>query len=807
MYNRRARANTIFTWLIAGIMMMALSACDSPEEKAKSHYESGMAFVADGNFVKAGIEFRNALQLKENYADGWYGLALVEENEGNWQKYAGDVLKAIELDPKHVKAQTRFGKIMLLSGRLEDALKASDLVMTLAPDASDSLALKAAVLFKLGDKAGAVKEAKAALKIDSSNIDAVAVLAAERLEADDPAEAVVLLNEGLVHSKDSVPLQIMKMQALDKQKKNDEIVVVFRELIAADPENIDFRKRLAQHHLRNGQTTEAETVMREIAAESPDDVNAQIDVVRFVKATKGDEAAEAELEALVKAHPEKYEYQFALAELEQLSGNGEKAQTILQSIAKDAKSTEDALSARNRLAQMQLDNGNTDEAKILVDEVLAGDPQNATALVLNAAMEIDKGNIDTAISNLRSSLKQRPESVRASLLLARAHEIGGAKELAEDRLATAYRYSKQEPAVGLTYVQFFLRHSEQRRAQGLLEKMIEKSPNNVDVLKAMAQLQLLKQNWGEAEELAVKIRALDEADSTAYQISGLAMAGQQNSEASESAFEKAYETTPEAGQAMVSLVQAYIRNGNADKAETFLKSVLDSSPDNSQAKLLLAQIQLGKGQEKQAETIMKEVIASDPEQQAGYMMLMRYYSNSGKADEAQAILTEGLAALPDSFVLNLTQAGMFESQGKFDEAIATYEKLIESRPNSDVVVNNLASLIAEGAEDEEALRRAYALAKRFRNSKVPYFKDTLGWIHYRLGEYDLATPLLLGAVDQLPNMAILRYHLGMAYKAQNNMDAAKVGLEAALKLAETQSFAQKTEAQKALDEIQTDSPK
>ena len=803
----RNRASSPFKWLIVGLMALLLAACDTPEEKAKSHYEAGMAYVSEDNFVKAGIEFRNALQLKENYADAWYGLALVEEKEGNWQKYAGDILKAIELDPKHAAAQTRFGKIMLLSGRLEDALKASDLVMTLAPDASDSHALKAAVLFKLGDKVGAVREAQTAVKADPSNIDAVAVLAAERLEADDPVAAVSLIDEGLRHSVNNTPLQIIKMQALNKQNKNEEITLVFRELIAGNPENTDFRKSLAQHHLRNKQTAEAEAVMREIAAENPDDVTAKIDIVKFVRATKGEGAAEAELEALVKAHPEKYEYQFALAEFAQLTDNNDKAAAILKSIAKDATSTEDSLAARNKLAQMQLSAGKIDEAKILVDEVLAADRQNATALVLNAAMEIDKGNVENAISNLRSSLKQRPESVRASLLLARAHEISGAKELAEDRLATAYRYSKQSPEVGLTYAQFFLRHSDQRRAGELLEKMVEKSPSNIDVLKAMAQLKLLQQNWGEAEELADRIRKLDKADSTALQISGAALAGMENNDESLAAFEKAYATTPEAGQTMVSLVQAYMRNGKVDEAETFLKSVLDSSPNNTSAKILLSQIQLSKGQQAEAEALMKEVVASNPEEQAGYMTLMRFYSRTGQADKAKAVLAEGIAALPESFILNLTQAGVFESEGQIAEAISTYEKLIESRPNSDIVVNNLASLIAESAENEDDLRRAYALAKRFRNSKVPYFKDTLGWIHYRLGEFDLATPLIQDAAEKIPNMAILRYHLGMALIAEKKMDAAEAELEAALKLGETQPFLQKSEAQKALDEIRAAKPK
>jgi tetratricopeptide (TPR) repeat protein len=215
----------------------------------------------------------------------------------------------------------------------------------------------------------------------------------------------------------------------------------------------------------------------------------------------------------------------------------------------------------------------------------------------------------------------------------------------------------------------------------------------------------------------------------------------------------------------------------------------------------MAQIQLGKGQTKEAEKIMKEVIAAHPDEPNAYTMLVGYYFQSGKTAEGQETLTAGLAALPDNFSLNLTQAGLYESEQKYDDAIKVYEKLLVIRPNSEIVVNNLASLIAETADSKESLQRAYTLAKRFRSSKVPYFKDTLGWIHYRLGEYDLATPLIQEAAQAVPNMPILRYHLGMAYGAENRLDEAILELEAALKLSENQGFAHADKAQKALEEF------
>ena len=197
------------------IIMFSVAACDTPEEKAQAHFEAGMAFVAEDNFVKAGVEFRNALQLNENFADGWYGLALVEENDGNWRKYAGNILKAIEIEPQHFKAQIRYGKIMLLSGKLQKALETSELVNEIAPENPDALALKAAVMFRLGDKSGAIEAANAALALDPSNIDSTLILAAEKLSKNDPEAAIDILDTGLSHSKGNAQLQVIKIRALE----------------------------------------------------------------------------------------------------------------------------------------------------------------------------------------------------------------------------------------------------------------------------------------------------------------------------------------------------------------------------------------------------------------------------------------------------------------------------------------------------------------------------------------------------------------------------------------------------------------
>jgi hypothetical protein len=76
--------------------------------------------------------------------------------------------------------------------------------------------------------------------------------------------------------------------------------------------------------------------------------------------------------------------------------------------------------------------------------------------------------------------------------------------------------------------------------------------------------------------------------------------------------------------------------------------------------------------------------------------------------------------------------------------------------------NNLAYLLADRRTDKASLQRANAVASVLRKSSLSNFKDTLGWIAYRQGDFRAALPLLEEAVVALPKLPAVHFHLGMA---------------------------------------------
>ena len=84
--------------LVLAVFLVA--GCGSIEERAQSYYERGMKLLSQQDYIKASIEFRNALQLKKDLVGAWRGLAEIEEQNQNWQSLSSILRTIVELDPE-----------------------------------------------------------------------------------------------------------------------------------------------------------------------------------------------------------------------------------------------------------------------------------------------------------------------------------------------------------------------------------------------------------------------------------------------------------------------------------------------------------------------------------------------------------------------------------------------------------------------------------------------------------------------------------------------------------------------------------
>src|SRR5664280_260128 len=762
LFNRPRVLNSRVCFVLA---VLLLAGCSSKEDRAQSYYAHAMQLISEHDDVKARVELRNALQLKDNMVGAWQALSQLEERNKNWPGVISASRKITELDPKDIEARLRLSKLALLGGALDQALDWVNKASEIDPKNTGALSLKAGVLLKLNDHKGAIQEAQNALEIEPGNLDSIIVLASEKYLSDDPQGALRILEGVAPAHKEDLGIILLKVKIFEKAGDLQQLEAQLRKLIELRPNEVAFKAELVKFYVAHQRMDDADKLMRSIAAANPANWAAELEVVRFLLATKGSAAARQELDDRIKAGGNVFPFQMALADLDALDGKFTESSQLLEKLISNAASPAEANAARIKLAAMQLSQKNTPAAETLIADILRADSKNTDGLKLRASIRIDRGQLDDAIADLRQALNDQPQSPELMTLLALAYERSGSIDLAEKQLSSATRTSGYAPSIGLNYVAFLTRRGNSAAAEDVLTELATRNPRNIDVLSALAQVRLSRQNWIGANEVAEAIKRLGARGDTAEQIKAAALTGEKKYDQSISLLEDAYASNKGAVRPMYALVRAYLQSKKIDQAESFLQSVLKTSPDNAEALVLLGSVQLAKNQPDQAIKSFNAAIARAPKNADGYIALARMYLLQKNSNEALKVLQAGLHELPGNSTLRLTLAGTLELRGDFDGAITDYEGMLKDQPGSMVVANNLASLLSDYRSDKESLDRAYTIAAPLMKSPVPNFKDTLGWLNYRRGDYRSAIPLLEDAADALPNTALVHYHLGMSYIA------------------------------------------
>jgi len=749
-----------------------LAGCGSPEQRAQGYYEHGKELLAAHDNQRAEIEFRNAVKYNPKLLPAWRSLADVEEQMHNWRVLVPALRNILELEPDDIATRIKLGRLLLVGGAFDDALKLVNDAKAADTQNADLLALKAAILFKLKDNAGAVREAQAALKIDPDNSGAMFVIAGDDFARGDTKAALEILNSNAMAKRSDVGIELFKLQIFEQTQDLPQAEALLKRLVDLYPNENNFKKELIRLYLFQHRNDDAEKAQRAIAAAAPTDTAAQLDLVRLLNTIKGPAVAHQELDTLIKAGGDTFPYQMALAQLDFIQGNSSDGIALLKALISDKGSADHATTAQTVLAQYYLSQKQPEAAAALVSDILGKDARNIAGLKLRAAMRLDVGQTDLAIADLRQALNDQPRASDLMVMLAIAYEKSGTVDLAEKEFADAMRVSNFDATVSLGYVAFLQRRGSVSRAEDVLVDLASRWPKNVQVLSALAQVRLSRQEWVGAQEVADAIQRIGTNRTLADELKGAALAGQNKFNESIVALQDAYSSAPNAVQPMYALVRTYLRAEKPDQAISFLQSVLKASPSNVEAYVLLGSVQLATKAPDQAEKNFKTAIEKDPKNPIGYRALSDLYVLQKKDADALNATRAGLKEQPDNFMLGLGLAAILERTGDYDGAISEYDKLLLKDANSVVVANNLASLLADYRTDKASLDRAQGLAEALRKYPQPQFKDTLGWVSYRQGDYKAAIPLLEEAVKGLPNLALVHYHLGMSFVAAGQPEKA-----------------------------------
>jgi len=764
------------------LLPLVLAGCSSPEERAKGYFDRGMALFAKHDDLEARVQLVTSLKFKSDNIAAWRALAVIDEKFSSPTLF-GDLRRIVELDPNDLSARLKMVRIMVRAGAGDAALKVIEAASEGDKPNADLHALKASILLRSRDVAGAVREAQRALEIDAGNAEATMIVASKKAEDGDVDGALKLLN-GISTKEPADALRISMQKVGLYAKKGDlpQAESLLVKLVSENPKQPTFRNQLVQFYISGRRFDDAEKLLRSTAEANPTDDKAGIDLVQFLTTVKGPPAGRDELNKRIKAGGDVFNYQLALSELDVAQGNATEAEQQLKSLVSGSTAPDRKLMAQSKLAELYVSKANFPAAEPLIAAILKADRRNLSGLRLRAAIRIEQGQFDNAIADLREALNDQPKSTELLLLLAAAYERSGKNELADRQYADALKISGGAPNIALRYVAFLQRRGDVSHAEDVLTDVVARNPSNSQLLTALAQIRVARKNWAGVLAVADNMSKLGANRAIVDQILASALAGQNKVAESLLALEDAHAVAPDAVQPIVSLVSTYTRLGKTDKAEALTREMLKKFPDNAQLLVLLGQTQLAQNKTDDAVKSYKTAIAKQPKDPVGYTALTDLYIRQKNYNAAGEVNQAGLHEQPGNLNFRFTSAAIDMFKGDNAAAVAEYESILKDQPTATLAINNVVSLILDSTSDKESVDRAVAMADSLKRATLPEFQDTYGWAQFKSGNYKTAVPTLEAAEAKLPDHAAVHYHLGVSYAAIGQSEKAAEQFKTALAL-------------------------
>jgi putative PEP-CTERM system TPR-repeat lipoprotein len=696
----------------------------SPQQREARFIELGKKRLQTNDYVRAGLEFRKAIQTAPADAEPYYQLGLTYLGSGNRTLAVGCFRKATELDPKHAAAQLKLADIMATVNdrvAIADAEKRAQAVATEFPNNVDALNTLAMTELRLGKPEEAAGHLEQALARLPGDLESSALLMRAKLSQGDARGAEEALQQCFVKSPQSAEVALVMGRFYLVTHRSRQAEEQFRRAIRIDPKYGAALMDLAMTLFHAGRKDEAGPVFKQIAG-LPDKSYQPVYAI-FLLETGQRDAAIAELERL-------------------------------------AKEDSSDRTARTRLVKMYLLAGRHEDAQRLLAGVLNKNPKDAEALLQRSELSLDAGNYRDAQNDLNLVLRYRPESAEPHMLLARLFEAQGHTLNQRQELAEALRLDPSRMAARLDLARLLI---ASKGAAAALE-ILHQAP---DAQKRAVPL-IVQSNWalmdlGRRDEARKGIaEGLQLARSPELLVQdALVKMDAKDYRGAHTSLDSVLKQNAEDVPALRALVKLYGLQNQPAAALGTLREYAARHANSAPIQNLLGELLLAAGQSAQARAAFTAAQAADPRFRPARLALARLDVSEGKLESAHHALADLLAGNRNDPELWLYMGWLANLEKDYPRALAYYRRVVDADPANIVALNNLAYLLAAQNERfDEALKYAQQVKELAPDNKG--VDDTIGWIMYRKGLYRSAVQYLESAAAGQAD-PVIRYHLGMAY--------------------------------------------
>ena len=709
--------------------------------------------------------------------------------------------KAVKIDPEFAGAYANLGEVYLKLGKIAHSLSAYEKAAQLAPDNPD-VQVKLATLYLLNKRTDSAKK---------------------------------LLEKMLENHPDNQAATYLLAEFYEMEKNPDRSIQLFTKIIRTDPRQIRACLNLSALFARKGTPEKAEQCLKDALTHNPSSMHIIIALYNLYANQQKFADAQALLQNAILANPENRELHLLLGNLYFNMARWEQSESeYLKAIQLQPRNPESYLLAANfykitnqpdqalamyqkalslqpenlgimlHLARFHLTLENIEDSLQYTHKILFQNPDFFPAKILKTESLLAKAQWDDALSYISDLIRQYPKESRLYYLKGIAHMKKNDAGRAKIEFGKIPPSSDEYKNAQLMLAGIFMAENNFVQAEATAKTILRSDTDNYAALKLLGNISLNENRFDEAKKYFTALTEIAPQNPDGFFLLGLLNRRQKNYENAVANFEAALAIGHSDISVFVNLISSLIENNMTDDAIARCDKMLQNLDNQPHARAVIYNLKgnlyLSQNNVQQAEKSFKSAMIFDPAYLPPYYSLAKIYFAEGREDNAilqykSAIQSQSNARRE---MPNLMLGILFSMKNQPDLAELHYRNALNINPDFAPAANNLAYLLAEqGRNLDEALRLSQQANSILPDD--PRIQDTLGWVYVKLGFYEQAIQVFSDSIRQLPDNAVIHYHLGMAYYKKGDSGHAKTILTRALELDD--SFAGSERAKQILDAL------
>lgn len=334
-----------------------------------------------------------------------------------------------------------------------------------------------------------------------------------------------------------------------------------------------------------------------------------------------------------------------------------------------------------------------------------------------------------------------------------------------------------------TLSRYYLQIGESERAFEAINEALERNPDDPETLVNLADLYLEEEEYEKGSEILISVASdtlLDhqhKLEIGQFLLSRLA-SDQDNEylrDATRKVVNEITDQHPEEGHSHVIAAEFFELVEEWENVRYHLSETTSLMPDNASAwQQRLQALYMEEAYEKAIE-VGKEANEHVPDD-----ALIKFFTGSayllGDMHEEAVEWLESASEMPSRANMRSMIYGSlgdaYSAKDDWEQAREAYSNAIDLDENNDVALNNFAYYMAEENENLEKAKEYSERALQINPDNAAYL-DTMGWIYYKLGEYEEAKAYIQKSLDTGEASATVKEHMGDIYDSLGKEEKAR----------------------------------